>query len=62
MRFGPRKGRYFALQALNSQSGDNFTTIAELNLLDADGIPISLDSAEVIYADSEDWMGRTEYT
>ncbi len=46
--------RYFCLEALNSQAGDNYASIAELEILGEDGKPISRQHWKVIYADSEE--------
>lgn len=52
--FSPRSGRYLCLQALSSQNGDEFTTIAELEAIGADGKPISRKGWKVVYVDSEE--------
>lgn len=46
--------RYFCLEALNSFGGDNFASIAELEILGGDGKPLSRQHWKVIYADSEE--------
>lgn len=46
--------RYFCLEALNSYGGDNYSAIAELELLGADGKPISRQHWKILYADSEE--------
>lgn len=46
--------RYFCLEALNSFSGDNYASIAELEILGADGKPLSRQHWKVVYADSEE--------
>jgi beta-galactosidase len=48
------KGRYFCIEALSSQDGKPFTAIAELDLLDASGKPLSHDGWTVAYVDSEE--------
>ncbi|UKJ06802.1 beta-galactosidase [Solitalea lacus] len=48
------KGRYFCFEALSSQENDNYTSIAEMQLLGKDGKPISTQKWKVIYADSEE--------
>ena len=48
------KARYLALQALSSQNGDEFTTLAELDALDAGGKAISHKGWKIVYADSEE--------
>lgn len=58
LRFGqPAVGRYLCLEALDSQPGDKFTTLAELQALAADGKPIARDDWKVVYADSEEMQG-----
>ncbi len=56
-RFKPVTGRYFALEALSSQRGDPFTTVAEIYLLDPSGKKISRKQWKVLYADSEELGG-----
>ena len=46
--------RYFCIEALNSHGGDDYTAIAELELLGEDGKPVSRQHWKVIYADSEE--------
>ena len=46
--------RYFCIEALNSQKGDNYASIAELELLDENGQRLSRQHWKVIYADSEE--------
>ena len=46
--------RYFCLSALNSHGGDNYASIAELELLGEDGKPVSRQHWKVVYADSEE--------
>ena len=50
----PQTGRYIALQALSTQSGDSEVAVAELYALGADGSRISREPWTVKYADSED--------
>jgi beta-galactosidase len=50
-------GRYLCLEALDSQPGDKFTTLAELQAFVADGKPIARDDWKVVYADSEEMQG-----
>ncbi len=52
--FPPTTARYLCLQALSSQNGDEFTTLAELDALDADGKAISHKGWKVLYVDSEE--------
>ncbi len=49
----PMTGRYFALQAESSQSGDSQIAIAEVYLLDAEGNRIDRNNWVAYYADSE---------
>jgi beta-galactosidase len=46
--------RYFCLEALNSFGNDDFASIAELEILGADGKRLSRQHWKVIYADSEE--------
>ena len=55
--FAPKNARYVCLQALSSQNGDDFTTLAELNVLNADGKPVSHKKWKVAYVDSEETSG-----
>lgn len=55
--FAPQNARYLCLQALSSQNGDDFTTLAELNVLNADGKPVSPRHWKVAYVDSEETSG-----
>lgn len=50
----PVKGRYFCLEALSSQAEDNIAAIAELDVLGADGKPVSREHWKILYADSEE--------
>jgi len=52
--FPPVTGRQFALEALSSQTGDAFTTLAEICLLDAAGKELLRTAWKVVYADSEE--------
>ena len=47
-------GRYFCLEALSAQKGKKIAAIAELDVLDADGKPISREKWRIRYADSEE--------
>ena len=47
-------GRFFCLESLNAQDGRPFAAVAELDLLDANGKPISHDGWTVAYVDSEE--------
>jgi beta-galactosidase len=55
--FAPTTGRHVCLEALTSLANDPFTTLAEVDLLDADGKPLPRDSWRVVYADSEELGG-----
>jgi beta-galactosidase len=50
----PATGRQFAIEALDSQDGKPFAAIAELDLLGADGQPISHVKWSIAYVDSEE--------
>jgi beta-galactosidase len=50
----PAKGRYLAIEALNSHDGKDFAAIAELVFLDASGAEIPREECAAIYADSEE--------
>ena len=50
----PVKGRYFCLEALSPQAGDNIAAIAEFDVLGADGKPVSREHWKIRYADSEE--------
>jgi beta-galactosidase len=52
--FPAQKARYLGLQALSSHNGDEFTTLAELNALDAAGKTVSRKNWKVVYVDSEE--------
>ncbi len=55
IKFGKSENtRYFCLEALNSQAGDDYASIAELEILGEDGKPLSRQHWKVIYADSEE--------
>lgn len=54
VRFSARKARYLGLQALSAHNGDEFTTLAELNVLDAAGKTLPRKSWKVVYVDSEE--------
>ena len=47
-------GRFFCLEALTPQAEDNIAAIAEFDILDADGKPISREHWKIRYADSEE--------
>ena len=49
-----RAGRYFAIESLNAQDGQAFAAIAELDLVDATGRPLSHEGWTIAYVDSEE--------
>lgn len=54
LTFPAQKARYLGLLALSSHNGDEFTTLAELNVLDAAGKIIPRKNWKVTYVDSEE--------
>ena len=48
------KGRFFCLEALSNYDGTNIASIAEFDVLDANGKKISRESWNISYADSEE--------
>ncbi len=54
VKFAPVRGRYACLEALDSQTGDAFTTCAEICLVGPDGKDLPRDAWKVVYADSEE--------
>jgi beta-galactosidase len=54
VRVPTQKARYLGLQALSSHIADEFTTLAELDALDAAGKVISRKNWKVVYVDSEE--------
>jgi beta-galactosidase len=50
----PASGRFFCLESLSAQDGKPFAAVAELDLLDAGGKPISHDGWTIAYVDSEE--------
>lgn len=54
IRFSARRGRYLCLVALSSQNGDEFTTLAELDALNAEGQSVGHKGWKILYADSEE--------
>ena len=48
------QGRYFCLEALSPQAGDNIVAIAEFDVLGDDGKPVSREHWKIRYADSEE--------
>lgn len=53
----PVKGRYFCLEALNAQNGEDAAAMAEFYLLDENGKPLSRQHWQIAYADSEETWG-----
>lgn len=51
------QGQYFCLEALSAQDGKTLASLAELELLGADGNPISREQWRIRYADSEETYG-----
>lgn len=49
-----QNARYFCLEALDSFGGDDYSAIAELEILGEDGKPLSRQHWKVVYADSEE--------
>ena len=54
----PARGRYLAIEALNSHDGKGFAAIAELVFLDASGAEIPREECAAIYADSEELLAE----
>lgn len=50
----PVSGRYFCLNALSNYEGNNIASIAEFDVLGADGKPVSRENWKIVYADSEE--------
>jgi beta-galactosidase len=50
----PVKGRFFCLESLSAFDGQPFAAVAELDLLDPSGKPLSHDGWTVAYVDSEE--------
>lgn len=48
------KGRYFCLNAISNYDGNNIASIAELDVLDKNGKPLSREKWKIVYADSEE--------
>ncbi|TFD97875.1 beta-galactosidase [Dysgonomonas capnocytophagoides] len=49
-----QNARYFCIEALDSFGGDDYSAIAELEILGEDGKPLSRQHWKVVYADSEE--------
>ncbi len=55
VKFGaPVTGRYFCLDAASNYDGTNIAAVAEMDVLGADGKPVSRESWKIMYADSEE--------
>jgi len=50
----PASGRYFCIESLNAQDGKPFASIAEIDLLDVSGKPLSHEGWTIAYVDSEE--------
>ncbi len=57
IKFAATTARYFCLEALDSHPADEYTTCAEICLLDARGQELARESWKVVYADSEETAG-----
>jgi beta-galactosidase len=55
---GPATGRFFCIESLNAHDGKPFAAVAELDLLDAEGKPISYNGWTIAYVDSEERAGE----
>ena len=51
-------GRYFCLESANAYDGKPYAAVAELDLMDASGKPISHDGWTIAYVDSEERIGE----
>ena len=54
----PATGKFFCLEGLNAQDGKPFAAVAELDLLDQNGAPISHNGWTIAYVDSEERAGE----
>ena len=50
----PVAGRYFCLEGVSNYDGTNIAAVAEMDVLGADGKPVSRESWKIVYADSEE--------
>ena len=50
----PTTGRYFCLEGVSNYDGTNIAAVAEMDVLGADGKPVSRESWKIVYADSEE--------
>ncbi len=48
------KGRYFCLNAVSNYDGNNIASVAEIDVIDKNGNPVSRESWKIVYADSEE--------
>jgi beta-galactosidase len=51
-------GKYFCLESLNAHDGKPYAAVAELDLLDVNGNPISHNGWTIAYVDSEERVGE----
>jgi beta-galactosidase len=54
----PATGRFFCLEGLDAHDGKPYAAVAELDLLDATGAPISHNGWTIAYVDSEERAGE----
>ena len=54
----PAAGRYFCLESLNAHDNKPYAAVAELDLIDANGTPISHNGWTIAYVDSEERAGE----
>jgi beta-galactosidase len=54
----PATGKFFCLESLNAHDGKPYAAVAELDLLDASGQPISHNGWTIAYVDSEEHLGE----
>ncbi len=54
VKVNPVKGRYFCIEGLSSYDGSNVASIAEFDVLGADGKAVSREKWNIRYADSEE--------
>ena len=50
----PVAGRYFCLEGTSNYEGNNIAAIAEMDVLDNNGKPVSRENWKIVYADSEE--------
>ena len=56
----PEQGRYFCLESLNAHDGKAFAAVAELDLLDESGKPLSHEGWTIAYVDREECHRRSD--